>query len=106
MPTRIFLSYARSDDEPFVKRLNNDLKNAGFTVWFDRESLHSFHEGAAVDYTVNEEIVEFYGLGRQLGFGGIFGLIHDASLLWGEYITPPGLVSEASRRDPVAVRQS
>jgi WD40 repeat protein len=36
---RIFLSYARKDDEPFVRRLYDDLTSAGFTVWFDRDSL-------------------------------------------------------------------
>ena len=41
LPTRIFLSYARGDDEPFVIRLHADLTAAGFTVWFDRESLMS-----------------------------------------------------------------
>ena len=45
---RVFLSYARGDDEPFVKRLYGDLVKAGFTVWFDRESLMSrglnFHQ--------------------------------------------------------------
>lgn len=45
---RIFLSYARGDDEAFVKRLCADLKYAGFHVWFDRESLMSrgltFHQ--------------------------------------------------------------
>lgn len=40
-PTRIFLSYARGDDEPFVTRLHADLTKAGFTVWFDRVSLPS-----------------------------------------------------------------
>jgi hypothetical protein len=47
-PTRVFLSYARGDDEPFVRRLHADLAQAGFTVWFDRESLMSrglsFHQ--------------------------------------------------------------
>src|ERR1035441_7800749 len=46
--TRVFLSYARGDDETFVRRLHADLTNAGFTVWFDRESLMSrglsFHQ--------------------------------------------------------------
>ncbi len=28
--TRIFLSYSRSDDEPFVKRLHDDLTQANF----------------------------------------------------------------------------
>ena len=45
---RVFLSYARSDDEPFVKRLHADLTAAGFKVWFDREALMSrglnFHQ--------------------------------------------------------------
>jgi len=45
---RIFLSYARGDDEAFVRRLNDDLAKAGFTVWFDRDSLMSrgltFHQ--------------------------------------------------------------
>jgi len=46
--TRVFLSYARGDDEPFVKRLYADLTTNGFTVWFDRVSLPSrqltFHQ--------------------------------------------------------------
>jgi hypothetical protein len=31
--TSVFLSYARADDEPFVRRLCEDLTAAGFTVW-------------------------------------------------------------------------
>lgn len=38
---RIFLSYARSDDEPFVKRLYEDLTEQGFQVWWDRQSMPS-----------------------------------------------------------------
>jgi hypothetical protein len=37
--TSIFLSYARDDDEAFVKRLYTDLTKAGFDVWFDRVSM-------------------------------------------------------------------
>ena len=37
--TRLFLSYARADDEPFVKRLHDDLTDKGFTVWWDRVSM-------------------------------------------------------------------
>ncbi len=48
MQHRVFLSYARGGDETFVKRLHDDLVAAGFTVWFDRESLLSrgltFHQ--------------------------------------------------------------
>ncbi len=39
---RIFISYARGDgppDQPFVRLLHADLIAAGFTVWFNRESL-------------------------------------------------------------------
>jgi hypothetical protein len=37
----LFLSYARADDEPFVRRLYDDLKAHGFNVWFDRVSMPS-----------------------------------------------------------------
>jgi WD40 repeat protein len=36
-----FLSYARADDEPFVRQLYADLTGAGFKVWFDRVSMPS-----------------------------------------------------------------
>src|SRR5690606_21496522 len=36
--TRIFISYARADDEPFVERLYHDLKDE-FDVWWDRVSM-------------------------------------------------------------------
>ncbi len=39
MSTSVFLSYARGDDEPFVRRLYDDLTAAGFDVWFDRVSM-------------------------------------------------------------------
>ena len=39
--TSVFLSYARKDDEPFVRRLCDDLTTAGFKVWFDRDDLRS-----------------------------------------------------------------
>jgi len=35
----IFLSYARGDDEPFAKRLYQDLSAHGFSVWWDRVSM-------------------------------------------------------------------
>jgi hypothetical protein len=44
----IFLSYARNDDEPFVKRLYEDLIRRGFDVWWNRKSMPSrnltFHQ--------------------------------------------------------------
>jgi hypothetical protein len=46
--TKIFLSYARADDEAFAKKLYADLTKAGLAIWWDRESLHSvsltFHQ--------------------------------------------------------------
>lgn len=46
--TRVFISYARGDDAAFAQRLYADLTQAGFAVWWDRESLHSvaltFHQ--------------------------------------------------------------
>src|SRR5574341_264568 len=39
--TGIFLSYARGDDEPFVKHLYEDLTAHGFDVWWDRVSMPS-----------------------------------------------------------------
>ena len=40
-PIRVFLSYARADDEPFVKRLYEYLTAHGFEVWWDREKMPS-----------------------------------------------------------------
>ena len=37
---KIFISYAREDDEPFVKKLHNDLA-LEFDVWWDREAMES-----------------------------------------------------------------
>src|SRR2546423_1783173 len=37
----VFLSYARGDDEPFVRRLHDHLTERGFAVWFDRVSMPS-----------------------------------------------------------------
>lgn len=38
---KIFISYARDDDEPFVKRLYQELTAQGFHVWWDRVSMPS-----------------------------------------------------------------
>lgn len=50
---RVFLSYSRADDEPFVERLYNDLTQTGFKVWRDRKSTlahggNSYQGGAGV----------------------------------------------------------
>jgi hypothetical protein len=37
----LFLSYARGDDEPFVRRLYEGLTGVGFNVWWDRENMPS-----------------------------------------------------------------
>jgi len=38
---KIFLSYARADDEPFVKQLYQDLTEHGIDVWWDRKAMES-----------------------------------------------------------------
>jgi hypothetical protein len=38
---KLFISYAREDDEPFVERLYRDLTERGFAVWWDREAMES-----------------------------------------------------------------
>lgn len=38
---RIFISYARADDEAFVERLHRDLEAAGIAVWWDRDTMAS-----------------------------------------------------------------
>lgn len=38
---RVFLSYARADDEAFVLKLYNALKTLGFDPWYDRENMSS-----------------------------------------------------------------
>jgi len=38
---QIFISYARDDDEPFVKQLYQDLTKNGINVWWDRKAMES-----------------------------------------------------------------
>ena len=38
---KIFISYARADDEPFVKQLYQDLTERGFDIWWDRKAMES-----------------------------------------------------------------
>jgi hypothetical protein len=54
MAVRIFLSYSRADDEPFVRRLHAGLTAAGFEVWFDRESMPS--RGLTFSYEIQRAI--------------------------------------------------
>lgn len=37
----VFISYARSDDEPYVKRLASQLQQTGHDVWWDRQAMES-----------------------------------------------------------------
>jgi tetratricopeptide (TPR) repeat protein len=39
LPHTVFLSYARADDETFVRLLYNDLTRHGLNVWYDRVSM-------------------------------------------------------------------
>jgi len=38
---QIFISYARDNDEPFVKQLYQDLTENGIDVWWDRKAMES-----------------------------------------------------------------
>lgn len=38
---KVFISYARNDDEPFVKQLYEDLTKKNFRRWWDRKSMES-----------------------------------------------------------------
>lgn len=38
-PATVFLSYARGDDEAFVRRLHDDLESHGIDAWFDRTDM-------------------------------------------------------------------
>jgi tetratricopeptide (TPR) repeat protein len=61
----VFLSYARADDEPFVRRLCDDLTAAGFDVWFDRDDLRSkgltFHHEIRDAITARDRLVLIVG---------------------------------------------
>jgi hypothetical protein len=62
---RIFLSYARGDDEPYVRRLHRDLTQAGFDVWFDRVSMPSrsltFHQEIRDAIAARERLILVVG---------------------------------------------
>src|SRR4030095_3627033 len=38
---KVFISYARDDDEPFVHRLHDDLTRLGVPIWWDRAAMES-----------------------------------------------------------------
>jgi WD40 repeat protein len=65
MPVRLFLSYARDDDEPFVARLCTALATAGFEVWFDRASMPSrqltFHQEIRDAVTACDRLILIIG---------------------------------------------
>jgi WD40 repeat protein len=65
VPVRLFLSYARNDDETFVARLHAALTAAGFSVWFDRVSMPSrsltFHQEIRDAVTACDRLVLVVG---------------------------------------------
>lgn len=71
--TKVFLSYARGDDEPFVRRLYDGLKNATgpdgplFDVWFDRVSMPSraltFYQEIRDAIATRDRLILVVGLG-------------------------------------------
>lgn len=56
MAPKVFLSYARDDDEPFVHKLRDDLAEAGFKVWLDRRSMSS--RGLTFHQEIRDAIME------------------------------------------------
>jgi len=68
--TSIFLSYARNDEEAFVRRLYADLTNAGFDVWFDRVSMPSrqptFHQEIRDAIAARERLLLVAAVGECL----------------------------------------
>lgn len=67
MVPKIFLSYARNDDEPFAWRLYAALDEAGFDVWFDRVSMParqlSFHQEIRDEITARDRLILVVGPG-------------------------------------------
>ena len=65
----LFLSYARDDDEPFVKRLRDDLRARKFEVWWDRASMSS--RGQTFLHEIREAIHQCDRLVLSFFAGGI-----------------------------------
>lgn len=63
--TRLFLSYGRGDDEPFVKRLYDDLSANAFDVWWDRVRMPSrqltFHQEIRDAIAASERLIFVVG---------------------------------------------
>lgn len=51
---RLFLSYARADDEPFVEKLCHDLRRLNFDPWYDRENMTN--DGAPFTQAIGDAI--------------------------------------------------
>jgi tetratricopeptide (TPR) repeat protein len=52
----IFISYARGDDEAYVRRLHADLTHSGSRVWWDRKAMES--RGATFLQELRDAIIE------------------------------------------------
>src|SRR5262245_40080382 len=81
---RLFLSYARGDDEPFVERLFGALRNRGFDVWWDRACMPSrrltFHQEIRDAVTACERLVLVLGAGAVASYTYPIILSHLAFL--------------------------
>jgi WD40 repeat protein len=54
MRRKVFLSYARADDEAFARRLFDALEREGFDTWFDRERMPN--RGLSFTKEIRDEI--------------------------------------------------
>ncbi|MFQ3537118.1 MAG: NB-ARC domain-containing protein, partial [Aggregatilineales bacterium] len=52
---RLFISYARADDEPFVERLVACLRQLGYEPWYDRQNMTN--DGAPFTQAISDAIV-------------------------------------------------
>lgn len=56
MQEKVFISYARKDGESHAKKLNADLKAAGYDVWFDQDKEGGIPAGYAWQKAIQEGI--------------------------------------------------
>ena len=75
---RVFLSYARKDDEAFVQKLYDDLTKRGISIWYDRLSMPS--RGETFDHEIQRAIE---GVDRVILVAGEHALTSD--YVWMEW---------------------
>ena len=67
--TRIFISYASKDDQPFVERLYDDLQRLGYDPWMDKRNMPS--RGRSLPREVEEQLQACDRVIAVMGTGSI-----------------------------------